>query len=77
MPAHSNRSDDGKGGAQKADDCFVAIACQRCHDLLDGRDKLRKPDGVCGLMVQEDIEWYHDRAIKRTIRRLLDLGVIK
>ena len=39
VPAHSNSSDDGKGGAQKSDDCFVAQCCDYCHSILDGRSK--------------------------------------
>lgn len=37
VAAHSMQRADGKGGSQKADDCFVAFACQSCHDILDGR----------------------------------------
>jgi len=73
VPAHSNASDDGKGGSQKADDCFVAIACQHCHDILDGR---KHYGGKTELDVLAKL-WYHDRAIKRSIRRLIDLEVIK
>jgi len=86
VAAHSTAIDDGKGGAQKADDIFVAFACQHCHDILDGRK-----DGISLLSVMgeigkekqdikingQELRWYHDRGIKRTIRRLLDLGVIK
>ena len=74
--AHSNQADDGKGGSQKADDLFVAFACLHCHDILDGR---KPPPWVaveCGTP-QSEILWYHDRGIKRTIRRLIDKGVIK
>lgn len=73
VPAHSNQGDDGKGAAQKSDDIFIAFACQYCHDVLDRR---RKPH-VDHYVHSNDYRFYHDRGIKRTIRRLLDLGVIK
>lgn len=34
-PAHSNQSIHGKGGAQKAHDCFHVPACRSCHRELD------------------------------------------
>lgn len=73
-PAHSNRSDDGKGGSQKADDIFVAIACRHCHDVLDRRKRIKSDlvDFDATLLVH-----YHDRAIKRSIRIFIDKGVIK
>ena len=69
VAAHSNSKDDGKSTGTKADDIFVAFCCSRCHDVLDLREKAP--------IALEVIRWYHDRAIKRTIRRLLDKGVIK
>lgn len=79
VPAHSNLADDGKGQGQKADDCFVAIACQHCHDVVDGRKPQMVGNGSFGLeyMLQSEIEWYHNRGIKRTIRIMLDRGVLK
>jgi hypothetical protein len=84
QPAHSNSSGDGKGKGQKADDIFVAFACHHCHSLLDGRKMLSKAGDITirahgfneGISLA-DIQWYHDRGIKRTIRRLLDKGVIR
>ena len=74
--AHSNQMDDGKGGSQKADDCTVAFACQHCHDILDGRKPPPWVSVQCGTP-QSELIWYHDRGIKRTIRRLIDLGVLR
>lgn len=83
VPAHSNKSEDGKGTGIKAHDIFVAISCNHCHDILDGRIK---PPQILILdsgqmkhipMPKFDIEWFHDRAIKRTIKIMLDRGVIK
>jgi hypothetical protein len=34
-PAHSNQPQHGKGGAQKAHDCFHVPACRACHLELD------------------------------------------
>lgn len=34
-PAHSNQAKHGKGGAQKAHDCFHVPACRHCHRELD------------------------------------------
>ncbi len=75
IAAHSNLAEDGKGKGQRADDCFVCFACNACHDWYDGRrwntpkDYERWP--------QAERQWYCDRAIKRTIRLCLDLGVLK
>jgi hypothetical protein len=81
VAAHSNQYDDGKGGSQKADDCQVAYACLHCHDTLDGRKPLSMIGSSLGdlstLEKRTQINYYHDRGIKRTIRRLLDLGVLK
>lgn len=35
VAAHSNLSIHGKGGARKADDCYVVEACSACHYWLD------------------------------------------
>lgn len=70
VACHSNESDDGKGTGQKADDCFIAFGCSACHNLVDG--------GELGYgSTAEYKKYYLNRGIKRTIRRLLDLGVIK
>lgn len=76
-PAHSNKAEDGKGRGQKADDCFVAKSCQHCHDAIDGRKKIKAFDQDTFYMPQVEIDWYHDRGIKRTIRYFLDEGIIK
>jgi hypothetical protein len=42
-PAHSNQAKHGKGGAQKAHDCFHVPACRACHRELDqGRTMTRE-----------------------------------
>jgi len=79
VAAHSNSKADGKGASQKADDCAVAFACLNCHDVIDGRKKppvrFSGDEGVN--MPTHEIAWFRDRGIKRTIRRLLDKGIIK
>lgn len=35
VACHSNWSEHGKGGARKADDCYVVGGCSACHQWLD------------------------------------------
>ena len=66
VACHSNYHEDGKGAGQKADDIFVAFGCSDCHRWLDES--------------HEDSEMkfrlFH-RGMKATIRKLLDLKIIK
>jgi len=41
VPAHSNESAHGKGGARKADDRYTVPACMWCHQWLDNSDAPR------------------------------------
>ena len=42
-PAHSNQAVHGKGGAQKAHDCFYVPGCRACHREIDqGRTMTRE-----------------------------------
>lgn len=59
--------DETFGRGQKADDTSAVFACFGCHDELDGRT--RKTAG-------QDLTWYKLRALQRTIRRLVEKGVI-
>lgn len=54
------------GMGQKADDSSAVFACHGCHDELDGRT--RKTAG-------KDLTWYKLRALKRTVRRLIEKSV--
>ena len=70
--------DSGTGkGAGKSDDVGCAVyACNLCHDVIDGR----LDPSVYGARSDEYYDrknWYNERALKRTIRRMLDNGVIK
>lgn len=63
---HLNESWAGKGMSQKADDCAGFFGCSYCHDLYDMRSK--------------EFKISNDRILQayyRTIRRLLDLGILK
>jgi hypothetical protein len=66
---HSNRSVDGKGGAQKADDDKGAFGCFHCHDLLDGR--ARWPG-----LTKEMIEMEFTRAVEETRAILAAKGLL-
>ena len=70
IAAHSGRAIHGSGMGQKADDIFIAFACRACHDAYDGRTLHREWDRAC-------LEDMWARAHARTIRRLLDMGVLK
>ena len=59
--------DETFGRGQKADDTSAVFACYGCHDEIDGRT--RKTVG-------EDLTWYKLRALQRTVRRLVERGVL-
>ena len=62
--------DESKGISKKSDDISSCYACSACHDLIDGRDNRKftfKP---------EDIEWYMRRGQTRTLRRLIEKGIV-
>lgn len=59
--------DETFGRGQKADDTSAVFACFGCHDEIDGRT--RKTGGA-------DLTWYKLRALQRTIRRLVERGVL-
>ena len=64
--------DESHGIGQKADDISAAFACSACHDALDGRD------GKLHFLLQTgDREYYMRRAMVRTWRKLIEMGVIK
>jgi len=56
---------------QKADDCAGFFGCYNCHDIMDGRKEYPT--------YYDADEYLNDilRAYYRTIRRLIDKGVIK
>lgn len=67
---HSPFEEDGSGGSQKSDDIFGCYGCFYCHDILDCR---RYING--GIMTVDRRDIFH-RAMKRTLRRLIDKGIL-
>lgn len=64
VPAHSDQMEDGKGKGIKSHDMMSAACCHACHDWLHAcKDKAER-------------DWYMDRGIKRTIRVMVQDGVI-
>jgi len=66
---HLNYSFAGKGGSQKADDFAAAFGCngpRSCHAYMDGNEG-----------TEADRYFYWLRGMCKTIRRLLDKGVLK
>ena len=63
---HLNESWAGKGMGQKADDCAWFFGCHICHDLYDN------PRKGCEFFTEVIMQAYY-----RTIRRLLDRGILK
>ena len=63
--AHLNESFAGKGMGIKADDCAGFFACSACHEFYDQH------------RFGGDYGWLLLRAYYRTIRRLLDEGILK
>ncbi len=61
---HLNESYAGKGGSQKADDIAGFFGCAECHRDYD-TGKLEAAD------------FYVLRAMYRTLRRLLDRGILR
>ncbi len=59
--------DETFGFGEKADDTSAVFACFGCHDEIDGRT--RKTNGA-------DLTWYKLRALQRTIRRLVERGIM-
>ena len=68
---HLNEHFAGKGGSQKADDSAGFFGCSSCHDLYDGRVQIT-------LSIWSESKYFYVlRAMTKTIRRLLDKGVLK
>jgi hypothetical protein len=59
--------DETFGRSQKADDTSAVFACFGCHNEIDGRT--RRTEG-------EDLTWYKLRALQRTVRRLVERGIM-
>ena len=67
--AHLTNESHGMG--LKADDVSACFACSSCHDWIDRRTMSPYfPDG-------SDREWYMRRAMVRTWRRWIEMGLVK
>lgn len=60
--------DESNGMGKKADDISACYACSACHDAIDRR--------VRSWELETDREWYLRRAMVRTWRRWVELGLI-
>ena len=63
---HLNESFAGKGMSQKADDIAGFDGCSGCHSAYDQ-----------GKLDLQDRDWLLLRACYRTLRRRIDMGVLK
>lgn len=62
---------DGEGGIMggKVDDISACYACSACHAVIDGQVKWPEDEVVVD-------HWYFHRAVIRTLRRMVDKGII-
>lgn len=60
--------DESHGMARKSDDICAAFGCAACHDAIDGR---------AGSLSAEDRMFYMRRAMVRTWRRWIALGLVR
>lgn len=60
--------DESNGMGTKSDDISACYACSGCHDAMDGR--------VISELYNEDKEFFMRRAQTRTLRRLLEKGIV-
>ncbi len=60
--------DESGGMSRTSDDISAVFACHACHDALDGRKTW--PDG------EATREWHMRRAMVRTWRRLVEMGIV-
>ena len=60
--------DETKGIGKKSDDISAGFCCSSCHDVIDMR--------VRNKHFKENEDFYLRRAQTRTIKRLIELGII-
>ena len=68
VAAHGNWQNLGKGVGLKAHDCFIAFACQACHDAIDGRTHH---------IPKADRRYYWQRGFERTVLYLFENAKVK
>ncbi|MGR3221211.1 MAG: DUF1364 domain-containing protein [Candidatus Anammoxibacter sp.] len=62
--------DESHGMGKKSDDISAAFGCSACHDVIDGR--VPTPP-----LVKADMDFYMRRAQTRTLRRWIEMGLVK
>ena len=55
--AHSNQSIHGKGRGIKADDCWVAFACEACHYQIDQGKTLNRAEKIAAWTRGHLVTW--------------------
>lgn len=63
--------DESHGISRKADDTSACFACAACHDVIDGRRRWPESEDRADVR-----QFYMRRAQTRTLRRLVELGVV-
>jgi len=63
--------DESHGAGRKSDDLSAAYGCSACHDWIDRRMSQRSE------LEEADRQWYMRRAQTRTLRRLINKGLVK
>lgn len=67
--------DESNGMGKKSDDVSGCYGCSECHNFLDGR--LRTPELRHFSLSKGELEYYMRRAQTRTLRRLIQKGIVK
>lgn len=62
--------DESHGMGRKSDDASACYACSACHDVIDERTHWPRHE-------EPWREWYFRRAQTRTLRRLIERGIVK
>lgn len=62
-------ADESKGAGRKSDDISGGFGCHNCHSVVDGR--------VWDAEFEENRDWYLRRSQTRTVRRLIELGIVR
>jgi hypothetical protein len=62
--------DESHGMSRKSDDICTAYGCSACHDAIDNRSNSLS-------VTDAEMMWYLRRAQNRTLRRMIEKGLIK
>lgn len=72
VPAHSNESAHGKGGARKADDRYTVPACMWCHAWLDSGDAPRALKFATWRRGYREWSLVRDGAVDESVQEMTD-----